>query len=105
MVAAILVTALACGLVAGVFFALSTFVMQALARLPPAQGVVAMQSINRSAISPLFMAALFGTALACLGLVIWATWSWSQPTTAWLAAGGASHIVAAILVTMAATYR
>ncbi len=43
-----LASALGCGLVAGVFYAFSTFVMPALKRLPPAQGIVAMQSINRS---------------------------------------------------------
>ena len=35
--------------------------MQALARLPPAQGIAAMQSINVAAITPVFMGALFGT--------------------------------------------
>jgi uncharacterized membrane protein len=40
------VTALGCGLNAGVFFAFSSFVMKALARLQPAQGIVAMQSIT-----------------------------------------------------------
>jgi len=43
-----LVSALGCGLIAGVFFAFSAFVMKALARLPPAQGIAAMQSINGS---------------------------------------------------------
>ena len=33
-----LVTAVGCGLSAGVFFAFSAFVMPALGRLPPAQG-------------------------------------------------------------------
>src|SRR5215831_19362148 len=41
-----LVAALGSGLVAGIFFAFSNFVMKALARVPPAQGVAAMQSIN-----------------------------------------------------------
>jgi uncharacterized membrane protein len=58
--------AIGCGLVAGVFFAFSTFVMPALARLQPAQGIAAMQSINITAINPLFMLALLGTAVACL---------------------------------------
>ncbi len=31
-----------------------------------------MQSINRAATSPLILAALFGTTLACIGLSIWA---------------------------------
>ena len=37
-------SALGCGLIAGVFFAFSAFVMRALARLEPAQGMAAMQS-------------------------------------------------------------
>ena len=63
-----LAAALGCGTVGGVFFAFSTFVMPALRRLPEAQGVAAMQSINITAITPLFMTALFGTAVVCLGL-------------------------------------
>ena len=64
-------TAIGCGLVAGVFFAFSTFVMRGLDRLPSAQGLPAMQSINVTAINPLFMLALFGTGAACLALAIW----------------------------------
>jgi uncharacterized membrane protein len=57
-----LVSALGCGLMAGAFFAFSAFVMNALARLPPAQGIAAMRSINVAAITPAFTGALFGTA-------------------------------------------
>ena len=35
-------SALGCGLIAGVFFAFSSFVMKALARLPPVQGIAAI---------------------------------------------------------------
>ena len=65
-------TALGCGLNAGVFFAFSSFVMKALARLQPAQGIAAMQSINLVAVTPAFMTALFGTAAACVAVAIWA---------------------------------
>ena len=58
-------TALGCGLSAGVFFAFSSFVMPALDRLAPAQSIRAMNSINKLAVTPVFMTALFGTALAC----------------------------------------
>jgi uncharacterized membrane protein len=44
--------------------------MPALARLPAPQGIAAMQSINVAAITPSFMAALFGTRLACLVVVL-----------------------------------
>ena len=43
---ATLVTALGCGLVAGVFFAFSSFVMAALRRLKPEEGIAAMQAFN-----------------------------------------------------------
>lgn len=64
-------TAIGCGLVTGVFFAFSTFVMRGLDRLPSALGLQAMQSINVTAVNPLFMLALFGTGVACLALAIW----------------------------------
>jgi uncharacterized membrane protein len=38
--------ALSSGLVAGTFFAFSTFVMRALDRLPSAQAIAAMQAVN-----------------------------------------------------------
>jgi uncharacterized membrane protein len=63
-------TALGCGLAAGVFFAFSTFVMSGLARIPSAQGLTAMQSINVTAVRPWFMLLLFGTAAAMLPLMI-----------------------------------
>jgi uncharacterized membrane protein len=97
-----LTSALGCGLMAGVFFAFSSFVMNGLAALPPAQGVVAMQSINRTAITPPFMIALFGTGAACLGLAVWAAASWGERWAAWVLAGGALYLAGAIAVTAAA---
>lgn len=38
---------------AGAFFAFSSFVMKALARLPPTQGITAINSINVFAVTPL----------------------------------------------------
>ena len=99
---AVLAAALGCGLSAGVFFAFSTFVMPALARLPSAQGIAAMQSINRLAVTPAFMTALFGTALACAGLAAWALAGWGQRPAPWILAGSALYLVGAIAVTMTA---
>jgi uncharacterized membrane protein len=61
-----LLSALGCGLMAGLFFAFSVSVMRALAALPSAAGLAAMQSINVAIINPMFLAAFFGTAVACL---------------------------------------
>ncbi len=41
-------------LVGGVFFAFSSFVMKALARVPSPEGIAAMQSINVVVINPSF---------------------------------------------------
>ena len=57
-----IVSAIGAGVVAGVLFAFSTFVMNALERLTSPQGIAAMQAINVAAPTPLFMLALFGTA-------------------------------------------
>ena len=75
-------SALGCGLVAGVFFAFSAFVMNALGRLPAAQGISAMQSINVVVINPLFMGAFLGTAAACVLLGIAALVMWHEPGAA-----------------------
>jgi uncharacterized membrane protein len=97
-----LATALGCGLSAGVFFAFSSFVMPALDRLAPAQSIRAMHSINKLAVTPAFMTALFGTALACAVLGVWAVTSWGERPAALVLAGCALFLVGAIVVTMAA---
>jgi uncharacterized membrane protein len=96
-----IVTALACGLIGGVFFAFSSFVMPAVGRLAPAQGIAAMQSINRAAITPAFMTALFGAAAACAAVIVVAAIAWDGDTSPWLLAGGALYLVGAIMTTMA----
>jgi uncharacterized membrane protein len=63
-----LVSALGCRLVAGVFFAFSTFVIKALARFPASGGIAAMQPINLMVINPLFMTVFLGTAAVCTAL-------------------------------------
>ena len=84
-----LFAALGCAMMAGVFFAFSGFVMKALARLQPAEGVAAMQAINVAAVTPAFMAALFGIAVTCGVLSVWAFFAWDEPFVPYLLVGGA----------------
>lgn len=91
--------ALGSGLIAGVFFAFSTFVMRALGSLPAAQGVAAMQSINIVVINPWFMGAFFGTALLCIAAAI-ATVIADHPATPWIIAGALIYIFGSIGVTI-----
>ncbi|TIR74784.1 MAG: hypothetical protein E5X21_31225, partial [Mesorhizobium sp.] len=71
------IAAIGSGVVGGVFFAFSNFVMAALARLPVPAGIAAMNSINITVITPAFMTALFGTGLICLVLIAAAIAGWS----------------------------
>jgi uncharacterized membrane protein len=98
--AATLATALGCGLVAGVFFAFSSFVMASLKRLPAADGIAAMQSMIIVAVTPVFMTALFGTAAACLGLMVWAVISWGEGLATLVLAGCVLYLVGTVGVTM-----
>jgi uncharacterized membrane protein len=96
-----LISAIGCALMAGVFFAFSTFVMNALSRLPPAQGIAAMQSINITAINPLFMTALFGTAATCLLLIVSTLSKLSQPDAVYLLGGSLLYLIGTVGVTIA----
>jgi uncharacterized membrane protein len=95
------ISVIGCALIAGVFFAFSTFVMNALSRLQPAQGIAAMQSINITAINPLFMTALFGTAATCLLLTVSTLSKLSQPDAVYLFGGSLLYLIGTVGVTIA----
>jgi uncharacterized membrane protein len=59
---------LGAGIVGGVFYAFSAFVMPGLKRLPASEGIHAMQQINVTAQQPAFMLAFMGTTALCLYL-------------------------------------
>ncbi len=94
-----LAAVLSSGLIGGVFFAFSSFVMRALARLPAAQGIAAMQSINVTVLCASFLVTFMGTALLSLGALALAIARWGQPGAALLAAGGILYVVGTFLVT------
>jgi uncharacterized membrane protein len=93
--------ALGAGLVAGAFFAFSTLVMPALARVAPALGIEAMQAINVAAINRWFLGALFGVAVACVVLAISALLAWHEPGARLRLAGAALYLIGTVGVTMA----
>jgi len=99
---ATVVTALACGLVGGAFFAFSNFVMAALGRRPDREAIAAMQTINVTVINPGFMIPLFGTVLPCVGLAAWAITSLGDDGAVWVLVGAVLYVVGCAGVTMAA---
>jgi uncharacterized membrane protein len=92
--------AIGSGVVGGIFYAFSTFVMAALGSLPTAQGAGAMKAINVTVINPVFMLAFMGTAV--LGLVlagvslIW----WGRPGGMLVLAASLFYVVGCFGVTM-----
>jgi len=95
------ISALGSGLAAGVLFAFSTFVMPALGRLPPSQGIAAMQHINVKAINPWFMTLLFGTAATSLAAIVAGLVDLGESYAPYLVGGGALYLLGTIGVTMA----
>ncbi len=94
-------TTLGAALVAGIFFAFSTFVMAALGRLLPEQGIAAMQSVNVTVLNPWFFAVFFGTALGSIALALLGIFNWGAPGSAYLVSGGLLYLIGCILVTAA----
>jgi uncharacterized membrane protein len=94
------VAALGSALNAGLFFIFSVCVMQALGLLAPAEGIRAMQSINRTIINPLFLGAFLGTALLSLAIIVVAIVYWGTGT-GWAIAGAVTYLVTSIAVTRA----
>lgn len=97
----VIATALGCGLVAGVFFAFSGFVMAGLNRLPATQAIAAMQAINVTAVRPPLMIALFGTAAGCVAVTVIAFRSTEGNVRTLLVAGAVVYLVGAVGVTAA----
>jgi uncharacterized membrane protein len=83
--------ALGTALMAGLFFAFSVSVMRALASRPAAEGIAAMQAINRAILNPVFLVVFIGTALASVATLF--------SGNAWLLAGGALYLAGAFGVT------
>jgi uncharacterized membrane protein len=93
-----LLATLGCGLMAGIFFTFSNTIMRALARLEPTQGILAMQSIDRVILNPLFLSIFTGSALLC-ALVVFSSFGRGS-STAFFIIGSLLYIVGAFLVTV-----
>jgi len=102
MFVATLLGALGSGIIGGLLFAFSSFVMRSLSRLPPEQGVRAMQTINLVIVTPSFLVVFVGTvALSLLlGGAALATAA-AAPARPWLIAGSLLYLVGVIGVTAA----
>jgi uncharacterized membrane protein len=92
-------SAIGCGLMAGVYFAFSAFVMTSLARIAPSAGIAAMNSISVEIVRSLFMPIFMGTTLTAAVLAGIAIFRWSEPGSIAMLAGGLLYVVGMFIVT------
>lgn len=93
-------SALGCGLLAGLYFTFSAFVMTALGRIEQERGISAMNAINATILRSLFMPMFMGTTLASFALAILAIVRWGQPESVPMFAGGLLYVTGMFVVTM-----
>ena len=89
------------GLIGGVFFAFSTFVMKALAQLPVAEAVAAMQRINVVVLNAVFLGVFVGTAVLAGISILAAFFPWGTTRSFLLLVAGASYLLGSFGVTAA----
>lgn len=93
-------SAIGCGMMAGLYFAFSTFVMTALGRIPQAHGISAMQSINTTILQSLFMPLFWGTTLAALVLAGFALLRLGETAATAMLAGGILYVLGMFVCTL-----
>ena len=91
--------AIGCGLMAGIYFAFSAFIMNSLARIAPQAGIAAMNAINSEIVKSLFMPLFIGTTLTAASLAVLAVLRWSEPNSGALFAGGVLYVAGMFVVT------
>ena len=89
------------GLIGGIFFAFSSFVMKARlsAYFRPDRGIAAMQAINVAVLNRRFLAPFFGTA-ACVVLVLSSLSVWRDPAALFRLLGSGFYLIGTMLVTI-----
>lgn len=93
-------SAIGCGLIAGVYFTFSAFVMTALGRIDQAAGLAAMNAINVVILRSLFMPLFLGTTLAGAALALLSLFQWDEPGAIVTVVGGVTYGLGMFLVTM-----
>ena len=89
------------GLIGGLLFAFSNFVMRALAQQVPESGIRTMQAINVQIQNPIFFGLFFGTAAVALALAIWSGMHFSRGGAGVLLIGSLLYLVGVFGVTAA----
>ena len=97
---ALVIASLGAGLMAGVYFAFSAFVMRSLDRLGAAAAADAMNSINEDILRSWFMPLFFGTTLLHAALAGIAVFVADLPGRWWLVAAGLVYVAGMFVCTV-----
>ncbi|MBY3463956.1 DUF1772 domain-containing protein [Rhizobium laguerreae] len=100
LIPSLVAAAIGSGLVAGIFFAFSTFIMTAFSRIPTEQGIAAMNSINVTIVRSPFMGLFVPTAILCLVIAVLTLIDWRGGASFLMLAGAGLYIFAAFLSTI-----
>lgn len=100
LILSLVAAAIGSGLVAGIFFAFSTFIMTAFSRIPAEQGIAAMNSINVTIVRSPFMGLFVPTAMLCIVIAVLAVIDWRGGASLLMLAGAALYLLASFLSTI-----
>lgn len=92
--------ALSSGLMAGLYFAFSVFIMRALASLERAEGIRAMNAINAVIVRTVFLPLFLASSLAALALALFGALGWGVTGGMAMAQGGAVYFIGMFMVTV-----
>lgn len=101
LIALTFAAAIGSGVVAGIFFAFSSFVMPALGRVPAESGIAVMNAVNITVYNPGFMFLFMGTAAASLLLAFGSYVWWDSLDRKLLLLAALTYLVLCVAVTSA----
>lgn len=94
------IAAISSGLMAGVYFAFSGFIMQAFREIDPSHSLAAMKAINVSILRSLFMPVFFVSSIVSLLLIIFAIVYWGEAGTQLILVTGVVYFVGMFICTL-----
>lgn len=100
LIIAALVGAVGTGIIGGIFYGFSSFIMAALGRLAPDRATDAMNAINVTVITPSFLGWFMGMGLVSFVIAVGAAFAWQETAAKLVFAASLLYLVGTFGVTM-----
>lgn len=97
----LLISSVTCGVMAGIYFAFSIFVMKALSSMPGSSGAMAMRAINDVILKTAFLPLFFLSTILCAALAIIAVVKWKIDGSGIIVSASLVYVVGMFVVTTA----